>query len=101
MSKYVRELLRVNLTTGSINVESIPEEVVKEFIGGRGFGIKYLFNEIQPTVSPLSPENKLLLLAGPLAGTSAQSFSRWMVMTKSPLTSAKKFMLRYRRHREG
>jgi len=86
VSTYVPKLLRVNLTTGALTEEIIPEKVVLDFIGGRGFGIIYLFQELSSGIDPLSPNNKLLFSIGPLAGTGALSFSRWMVTTKSPLT---------------
>jgi aldehyde:ferredoxin oxidoreductase len=86
MSTYTSQLLRVNLTTGAILAESIPEQVKRGFVGGRGFGIKYLYDELAPGIEPLGPENRLLLLTGPLGGTAAQGFSKWVAVTKSPLT---------------
>ncbi len=88
MTTYTPKLLRVNLTTGVLKEEVIPQQVVLDFVGGRGFGIKYLCQELSPGIDPLSEHNKLLLLNGVLAGTSAQSVSRWMACTKSPLTGA-------------
>jgi aldehyde:ferredoxin oxidoreductase len=81
-----RRLLRVNLKNGGVGVESIPEKTLKDFIGGRGIGIKYLYDELKPNVDPLGEENKLIFISGPLAGSGAQSASRWIVTTKSPLT---------------
>ena len=78
--------MRVDLTTNTIKEEIIPDKIVVDFVGGRGFGVKYLYDELSPGIDPLSPSNKLLFNIGPLAGTGAQSFSRWMVTTKSPLT---------------
>ncbi len=86
MTSYAPKLLRVNLTTGAISEEVIPQEIVVDFVGGRGFGVRYLYHELAPGIDPLSPANKLLFTIGPLAGTGALSFSRWMVVTKSPLT---------------
>ena len=86
MSAYTPKLLRVDLTTSVVKEEVIPEKIVVDFVGGRGFGVKYLYDELSPGVDPLSPANKLLFTIGPLAGTGAQSFSRWMVITKSPLS---------------
>ena len=83
-----RQVSQINLSTGKIGTESIPEQVARDFIGGRGYGIRYLYQELTPNVDPLGEHNKLLLLNGPLAGTSAQSVSRWMACTKSPLTGA-------------
>ncbi|MGA2368027.1 MAG: aldehyde ferredoxin oxidoreductase family protein [Dehalococcoidia bacterium] len=86
MVTYAGSLLRVNLTKKSIDRENVNEDVRRAFIGGRGLGVKYLFDELRPGIDPLGPDNKLLLLTGPLAGTHALSFSRWIAMTKSPLT---------------
>ena len=86
MSTYTSQLLRINLSHGTIKVESIPEQTTRDFIGGRGLGINYLYHELAPGVDPLGVENKLLLLTGVLGGTSGQGFSKWVAMTKSPLT---------------
>jgi aldehyde:ferredoxin oxidoreductase len=86
MAGYAPKLLRVNLSQGTIKEENIPEAIVKDFVGGRGLGIKYLYDELSPGIDPLHAENKLLFSIGPLAGTGALSASRWIVTTKSPLT---------------
>jgi aldehyde:ferredoxin oxidoreductase len=61
-------------------------QVAMDFIAGRGFGIKYLYDELSPNIDPLGEHNKLLLVPGVLAGTPAQAVSRWVACTKSPLT---------------
>jgi len=86
MSTYAGRLLRINLTNKSFQIELVPENVKKDWVGGRGFGIQYLYNEIKPGIDPLGPENKLLFLTGVLGGTTAQGFSRYIVMGKSPST---------------
>jgi aldehyde:ferredoxin oxidoreductase len=88
MTLNTGRILRVNLSNGKVSTESVPESIARDFVGGRGYGIKYLYDEIPPGVDPLGEENKLFLLAGPLAGTMAQAVSRWVVCTKSPLTGA-------------
>jgi aldehyde:ferredoxin oxidoreductase len=88
MTALPRKGLRINLSTGEIKEEPIPEQVVADFIGGRGFGAYYLYRELMPDTDPLGAQNKLLFATGPLAGTNAQAVSRWMVCTKSPLTGA-------------
>ena len=45
---YAGKLLRVDLTNGSAKAEEIPEDIIKDYIGGRGFGIKYLYDEMTP-----------------------------------------------------
>ncbi len=86
MAGYAGKLLRVNLSTRETNSETIPDNVIADYVGGRGLGIYYLFQGQSGKIDPLGPANKLILMNGPLAGTSAQSSARWMAMAKSPLT---------------
>jgi len=80
------DLLRINLTKGSIKTESVEEEIAKKFIGGRGLGVKILYDELKSGIDPLGPENKLLFLTGPCTGTEFPVSGRFHVVTKSPLT---------------
>jgi len=86
MGGYAGKILRVNLTEGKITEEKPSDELIKDYIGGRGWGIKILYDELEPQIDPLGPENKLVFTAGPLCGTKAQSFARLLVQFKSPLT---------------
>ncbi len=81
-----RKVLRVNLSSGKISKESINENLIKRYLGGRGLATKYISMEIDPKVDPLSPENKLIFANGLLTGTSAPTGGRYMVVTKGPLT---------------
>ncbi|MBS7640060.1 MAG: aldehyde ferredoxin oxidoreductase family protein [Candidatus Bathyarchaeia archaeon] len=85
---YMGRILRLDLTNHKYFIEPLKRELVEDFIGGRGFGIKILFDELSSGVDPLSPENKLVFTIGPLAGTKVQSASRWIAQFKSPLTNA-------------
>ncbi len=86
MSTNCGRLLRVNLSTGAGVWEPIPSDHHQRFIGGRGLGIRYLYEELGAQTDPLGPENKLLLLSGALGGTKAMGFGRWIAMTRSPQT---------------
>jgi aldehyde:ferredoxin oxidoreductase len=86
MYGYNGKYLRVNLTDGSIKVEELNEELAKKFIGGRGLGTKMMMDEVDPKVDALSPENKLMVMTGPLTGSPAFTGGRYMVVTKSPLS---------------
>lgn len=83
-----RKLLRVNLTKGTCETEPLNMEWAQLYLGSRGLAAKYLFEEIDPTVDPLSPQNKVIFATGPLTGTSASTSGRYTVTTKSPLTGA-------------
>lgn len=86
MATFTGRLLRINLSKKRVEVEEIPTEFYAKFISGRGLGAKYLYKELEATVNPLGPYNKLIFLSGVLAGTGLQGFSKWCVMSKSPLT---------------
>ncbi len=80
------KILRVNLTKSEISVEDLDMRVAKDYIGGLGLGVKYLYDEIDPAVDAFSPANKLLFVTGPLTGTGAPSANRYVAVAKSPLT---------------
>jgi len=83
---YTRKILRVNLTAGSAIPEELPNRQLRKYIGGAGLAARMLYDELPPGIDPLSPANKVLFLAGPLAGTMAPTGSRLGVYSKSPLT---------------
>ena len=82
---YHNRVARVDLSTGEVRYESIPEEDAVKYVGARGLGVKYLLDN-GPSVDPLSPENLLSVMTGPLTGTMAPMSGRLAVVTKSPLT---------------
>lgn len=86
MYGWTGKLLRVNLTEGTITTEALRKPWAEEYIGARGLGSKYLYEEVDPAVDPLSPENKIIFATGPLTGTLATSGGRYNVVTKGPLT---------------
>jgi aldehyde:ferredoxin oxidoreductase len=86
MNGWHGKLLRVNLTAGTCEIEALNTKWAKEFLGGRGLASKYLVEEVAADVDALSPQNKLIMAAGPLTGTYGAANGRYMVVTKSPLT---------------
>ena len=85
---WAEKILRVNLSAGTVKSEPLNMEWAKAYIGSRGLGSKYLVEEIDPKVDPLSPENKIIWATGPLTGTMASTGGRYTVITKGPLTGA-------------
>lgn len=88
MNGWTGKILVVDLTRGEITEEGLDPRVAKDYIGGRGFGIQRLLREVDPSCDPLSPENALVMAAGPLTGTKAPTGARYMITTKSPLTGS-------------
>lgn len=85
-TSYNGKMLRIDLTNQTIKTESLPMDLATKFIGGRGLGTKILYDEGVATVDPLSSDNKLIYLTGPLTGVAVPTGGRYMVVTKSPLT---------------
>ncbi|MDF9745554.1 aldehyde ferredoxin oxidoreductase family protein [Natrinema salsiterrestre] len=76
---------RIDLSEGEVAYESIDDEDAKKYIGARGLGAKYVFDQ-GPDVDPLGPDNLLAFMNGPLSGTQVTMSGRIAVCTKSPLT---------------
>jgi aldehyde:ferredoxin oxidoreductase len=81
-------VLRIDLTSQTTRVESLPLEIVRDFIGGAGVGLRLLYSEVPVGTDPLSPKNELIFAPGPLTGTGAPGSSRMAVAARSPLTGA-------------
>ncbi|ORU89420.1 MAG: aldehyde ferredoxin oxidoreductase [Cycloclasticus sp. symbiont of Poecilosclerida sp. M] len=83
---WTKKVLRINLTKGTCKSEPLNMEWAEQFLGQRGLATKYLTEEVPPKTDPLSPENTMYLITGPLTGTMASTAGRYSVVTKSPLT---------------
>ena len=83
-----RKVLRVNLTAGTCTPEPLNMKWANDYLGSRGLASKYLVEETDPKVDPLSPDNKMIMATGPLTGTMASTGGRYVVVTKGPLTNA-------------
>ncbi len=85
---WAQKILRVDLTAGTVKSEPLNMNWALGYLGSRGLGSKYLTEEVDPKVDPLSPANKIIWATGPLTGTMASTGGRYTVITKSPLTGA-------------
>jgi len=85
---WAGKILRVNLTAGTISSEPLNMDWARAYLGSRGLATKYLVEEIDAKVDPLSADNKIIWATGPLTGTMASTGGRYTVVTKGPLTGA-------------
>ncbi len=83
---YTRKYLKIDLTNARIIECSLDLDLAKQYIGGKGLGAKILYDNMSARISPLSPDNILLFMTGPLTGTTIQTSGRWCIVTKSPHT---------------
>jgi len=80
---WLGKTLRVDLTTGRVSTEDSLEQQ-RQYIGARGLAARIAWDEIPPGVGPFDPENRLIIGAGPLTGTSAPNSSRTTLCSLSP-----------------
>jgi len=84
---YAKRILYVDLTTGKTETKPLKDELAKNYIGGIGLGMRLFLDNSKAGVDPLSPENTLIFVTGPLSGTMAPSAGNsYAVVSKSPLT---------------
>ena len=85
---YAGGFLRVNLTTRQVKLDTqyYQYEMMRQFLGGKGLGSYVLYKELKPGVDPLGPDNKVILLTGPLTGSGAVTGSRLCIVAKGPAT---------------
>ena len=80
---YMGKILRVDLSERKIGEEELPsEDVVRKYVGGTGLGLKYLFDEVAPSVGALDPESPLIFMNGPLSGTVWPCSSRYAIINQ-------------------
>ena len=83
---YNGKILVVNLSESNWGIETLNEEVYRQYYGGYGLGVYYIYTHLKPGVDPLGPDNILGLCPGLFTGTATPFSGRYMVCGKSPLT---------------
>ncbi len=86
VAPYAGKVLRVDLSENKIVVENTRRDWAALYLGGRGLGIRYLYEEVPPSVGALWPDNRIIIATGPLTGTIAPLTGRFAVVTRSPKT---------------
>ncbi|MHA1251045.1 MAG: aldehyde ferredoxin oxidoreductase N-terminal domain-containing protein, partial [Candidatus Helarchaeota archaeon] len=83
---YIGKILRVDLSNGNVSEDKLDNKLRQEYLGGSGIGSKILYDELPEKTDPLSPNNILIFMTGPLTGTEVIMSGRHTVISKSPLT---------------
>jgi aldehyde:ferredoxin oxidoreductase len=78
--------LRVDLDARTLREEQLPEAWLERYLGGTGVAARLLYEELEPGIDPLGPENVIVFATGPITGTRAPTSGRHSVSAKSPLT---------------
>jgi aldehyde:ferredoxin oxidoreductase len=80
---WTGSLLRIELPSGSVSTMQ-SMDYAEDFIGGRMLASRVYWDEVSRETKALDPENLLMMMAGPLGGTTATAGSRWVISAKSP-----------------
>ena len=86
MNGYAGLILRVDLSNATVRKEPLSESLAENFLGGRGFTAKMLYDEILPNTQPFDPKNMLIAATGPLTGHFLPASGKTHFGTKSPAT---------------
>ncbi len=86
MKGFIGKLLVVDISQNRVSEEPLNEEYASNFLGGAGYCVRYLFDHLDKNTDPLSPDNILMFMTGPLCGSNAPTSGRFVVCAKSPLT---------------
>ena len=81
-----QKIAYIDLSSGQMRKQPIPEKTRRMYLGGRGIDVYLMYNHIPPGSDPMGPENVLTVSAGLLGGTPAPSSGRCHIGAKSPLT---------------
>ena len=86
MKGWNGQLLRVDLTKGKAVAEDYSADFATKYVGGRGFAVKLLWDELKPGTEPLGPNNIIVFAVGPLTEFMLPNSGKMVVASKSPLT---------------
>ena len=83
---YAGKVLRVDLVKKLFSTEQLSQSFARKWVGGVGLGVKYLYDEVPPSVSYDSPDNKVIMSSGPLGATSVSGSGTICIVTKGAMT---------------
>ncbi len=82
----MQPILKINLTTLTIDQMDIPSDWVEDYLGGASLAARFLYRHIQVDIDPLAPEAPILFMNGPLTGTAGPAVGRFVICGRSPAT---------------
>lgn len=83
---YFKKLLFIDLDKGKAEVLKLSDEFCQKYIGGRGFGIKLVWDNMKNYSSPFDPQNLIVVAPGPLTGLYLPSSGKTSFISISPAT---------------
>jgi len=86
---YTDKILYINVGTTEIKEKNVPAEMKEKFIGGKGYGLRLLWDGTRPDTKWDDPENEIIISSGPIGGiTQYSGTGKSLVVTVSPQTNS-------------
>jgi len=86
---YANKTLYINISDNTIEAKEVAEEIKEKFVGGKGFGLWYLWNAVKSTTKWDDPENEIVISPGPIGGiTQYPGAGKSLVVSLSPITGS-------------
>jgi aldehyde:ferredoxin oxidoreductase len=82
----LQPILKVDLASGTTEEYQVPQEWQSSFLGGASLAARLLYPHLTRELDPFAPESPLLLINGPLTGTSGPTVGRFVICGKGPAT---------------
>ncbi len=86
MKGYAGRALFVDLTSGEVTTQEIPEEWFEDYVGGEGVAVRLFYELMDADLEAFDPAQPLIFATGPLTGTAAPTSGRWNIVFRSPAT---------------
>lgn len=85
---YTDKILYINVGENEIRDKSVPLVMKEKFIGGKGYGLRLLWDATLPDTKWDDPENEIIISSGPIGGiTQYSGTGKSLVVSISPQTN--------------
>ena len=86
---YTDKVLYINVGTTEIKEKDVPPVMKEKFIGGKGYGLRLLWDATKPDTKWDDPENEIIISSGPVGGiTQYSGTGKSLVVSISPQTNS-------------
>jgi len=86
MKGFFKRLIIIDVSSQEVTIEPIKEDLLKQYMGGKGLGTRLLLDHNPPQVDALGPDNRFIMGIGPATDSKLYGSCRYGIYTKSPLT---------------
>ncbi len=86
---YTDKILYINVGNNEVKEKDVPEQMKEKFIGGKGYGLRLLWDATKPDTKWNDPENEIVISPGPIAGiTQYSGAGKSLIVSLSPQTNS-------------